>query len=116
MPYSNFDDTQLLSSLYQESRQEDTDMNIGEFIFEKLLTIGGLFEGDEEDESPIPRHQQHAPLQVQMLQSGSLYCLKVIIQEKDKEPVAAKPTCLFRENKFSFDYHAFVFHPPAVVC
>ena len=88
-------------------------MNIGEFIFEKLLTVGQLFEGNEDDDPPISHPHQHVPQQVQMLQSGFLYCLKTNIQEKDKEPVADKPTCLFRENKFSFDYHAFVFHPPA---
>ena len=115
MPYSNFDDTRLLSSLYRESQQEDTDMNIGEFIFEKLLTIGKLFEGKEEDVPIIPFHNQHTPPQVQMLQSGSLYCLKINTPEKDKEQVADKPTCSFRENKFSFDYHAIVFHPPALI-
>ena len=115
MPYSNFDDTRLLSSLYHESQQEDRDMNIGEFIFEKLLSVGELFEDEEEDAPIIPRHLHHTPLQVQMPQSGSLYCLKLTIQEKDKEPVSDKPTCRFMENKFSFDYHAFVFHPPTLI-
>lgn len=115
MPYSNFDDTHLLSSLYHESLQEDTDMNIGEFIFEKLLTVGEWFEGDEEDEQPMPL-QQHTPHQVQVLQSGSLFCQKITVVEKGKEQLVARPACLFRENKFSFDYHAFVFHPPAGFC
>jgi len=113
MPYSNFDDTHVLSSLYHDSQQEDSDMNITEFIFEKLLTIGEWFEGDEEDADHAPINQHHTPEQALVIQSGSLYCLKINNTEKDKEPQADKPTCLFRENKFSFDYHAFVFHPPA---
>ena len=114
MPYCNFDDTHSLRSMYHESQEEDRDMNISEFIFEKLLTIGELFE-DEEDEKDIPKNHHPAPLEMQPLQSGSLFCLKIIIVEKETEPVAAKPSCLFRENKFSFDFHAPIFHPPATL-
>jgi hypothetical protein len=115
MPYSNFDDIRSFRSIYRESQQEDTDMGIGEFIFEKLLTVGELFEGDEEEEHEMPKQHQPVPLQIQPIQAGSLYCSKIIITEQDKKPVPAKPTCLFRENKFSFDFHASVFHPPSVL-
>ena len=114
MPYSNFDDTNLLSDIYQQSQQEDYDMDLGEFIFEKLLTVGSWFEDKEEDAPLIPIHQ-NVPHQVQVFHSGSLYCLKINFQEKRNEPSADKPTCLFRESKFSFDYHASVFHPPAFI-
>ncbi len=116
MPYSNFDDTSSVCSSYHESQQEDADMDIGEFVFNKLLTIGGLFDkGDDDDAPVIPKSQHPIPLQVQSLQSGSIYCNKIIITEQEKEIIPAKPTCLFRENKFSFDFQAPVFHPPAFV-
>jgi hypothetical protein len=116
MPYSNFDDTRSLRSSYNESQQEDTDMDIGEFVFNKLFTIGELFdEGDDIDQQNIPKDQHPIPLQVQSMQPGSLYCSKLFNSEQDKKPVSTKPTCLFRENKFSFDFHASVFHPPACI-
>jgi hypothetical protein len=113
MPYSNFDDTRSLSSSFRESQQEDADMDIGEFIFNKLLTVGELFDRGDDDEEDIPKNHQPIPLQVQPLQSGSLYCTRISFTEQDKKPVSEKPTCLFMENKFSFDFHASVFHPPA---
>ena len=115
MPYSNFDDTHSLRSSYNESQQEDTDMDIGEFVFNKLFTIGELFDDGDDDEQDIPKDHQPIPMQVQPIQSGSLYCSKIIISEQDKKPVAIKPTCMFREDKFPFDFHASVFHPPASV-
>jgi hypothetical protein len=114
MPYSNFDDTCSLRSSYHESQQEDTDMDIGEFVFNKLLTIGGLFDRNDENDVPsIPKNHQAVPLQVQPLQSGSLYCNRISISEHEQESVPAKPTCLYREDKFSFDFQVAVFHPPA---
>jgi len=115
MPYSNFDDTRSLCFSYNESRQEDTDMGIGEFVFNKLFTIGELFDDGDDDKQDIPKDHQPIPMQVQPIQSGSLYCSKLIISEHDKKPVPVKPTCVFREDKFPFDFHASVFHPPASV-
>jgi hypothetical protein len=117
MPYSNFDDTRSLRSSYRESQQEDTDMDIGEFVFNKLFTIGELFDqgDDDNNKQTIPKDHQPIPLQIQPIQSGSLYCSKIIIIEQDKKPVPVKPTCFFREDKFSFDFHASVFHPPACI-
>lgn len=114
MPYSNFDDASSFRSIYIESQQDD-DMNISEFIFEKLLTIGELFEGDEEEEEEMPTQHQSIPLQIQTIQSGSLYCSRIIISEQDKKPIPAKPSCLFIENKLSFDFHPSVFHPPSIM-
>ena len=113
MPYSNFDDTSSLCSVYQESQKEDNDINIGEFILNKLLVIGQWFdEGD--DDQPISKDHQPEPMQAQVLQSGSLFCVRVVAEQNEKS-VLEKPTCLFKDNKFSFDFHAFVFHPPAVI-
>ena len=99
MPYSNFDDARLFRSIYNESQQQDEDMNISEFIFEKLLTVGELFEGNEEEEQDVPKQHQSVPIQIQPIQAGSLYCSKIIISEQYKKPIPAKPSCLFIENK-----------------
>ena len=117
MPYSNFDDTCSINSTFHENQQEDTDMNIGEFLFNKLLTIGELFdEGEDEDGQVPPNDHQNLPIQIQPLQSGSLFCIKLTIPEQEKKQVPEKPTCLFRDNMFSFDFHASIFHPPAIAC
>lgn len=113
MPYSNFDDINSFRSIYGESQQEEGDLAVGEFIFEKLLTIGELFEGDEGEEEDIPTKHQSVPLEIQSIQPGSLYCSKLVISEQNQKATPAKPTCLFRENKISFDFHAAVFHPPS---
>lgn len=113
MPYSNFDDTRSLFSSYDKSLLEDPDMDITEFLFNKLLTFGELFEQGDDDEQSVPKDHQPIPLQMQQLQSGSLYCSKIIISEQDKKPVLAKPSCFFVEDKFSFDFYASIFHPPA---
>lgn len=112
MPYSNFDDTFSLCSIYQESQGKDNDINIGEFILNKLLVIGQWFdEGD--DDNIIPKNHQPEPMQAQVLQSGSLFCVRIFVAEQNEKSVLEKPTCLFKENKFSFDFHASIFRPPA---
>jgi hypothetical protein len=115
MPYSNFDDTSSFRSILSDSRQEDEDMNISEFIFEKMLTIGELFEGNEKEEDTPKQHQPIPLQQLQPIQSGSLYCNKAIVAVQYKTLLPAKPGCLFVENKFPFDFHASIFHPPSVI-
>jgi hypothetical protein len=114
MPYSNFDDTTSLRSVYNESQEEDNDIDVSEFILNKLLVVGELFDQGEDDED-IPKNHQPEPMQVQSLQSGFLYCNKIAVTVPNQKPEPAKPICLFRENKFSFDFHASVFHPPATL-
>jgi hypothetical protein len=115
MPYSNFEDSSSFRSIYQESQEEDPDMDMGEFIFEKMFTVGQWFEGDENEAHALPKQHQPAPLPVQVIQAGSLYCNMAIGHEYNNEPLALKPSCQFRENKFSFDFHASVFHPPTAI-
>ena len=103
MPYSNFDDSSSFRSIYQESREEDPDMDMGEFIFEKMFTIGSWFEGDESEEHNIPKQHQPNSLPVQVIQAGSLYCTMILVHNYDGEPLPIKPSCLFKEIKFSFE-------------
>ncbi len=113
MPYSNFDDASSLRSVYHESQEEDNDIDVGEFILNKLLVVGELFDRGDDDHA-LPKNHQPEPMQVLSLQSGFLYCNKIITVLNEK-PVPVKPTGLFKENKFSFDFHASVFHPPAAL-
>jgi hypothetical protein len=114
MPYSNFDDTSSLRSVYQESQEEDSDIDVSEFILNKLLVIGELFDRGDDDQD-IPKSHQPVPLQVQSLQSGFLYCNKIAVTVQNEKSAPAKPICLFQENKLSFDFHASIFHPPAFI-
>ena len=114
MPYSNFDDTSSLRSIYHESQEEDNDIDVGEFIFNKLLVIGEMFDQGDDDQ-PLPKNHQPDPMQAQPLQSGSLYCNKITLSIQNDKPAPVKPICLFKENKFSFDFHASIFHPPAAI-
>ena len=52
MPYANFDDTRSLQIVYNTCLASDSDMNVIEFVGEKLLGLG--FEVDEEDEVEVP--------------------------------------------------------------
>lgn len=115
MPYSNFEDTSLFKILYHESQQEDDDIDLPEFICNKLLVIGELFEEEEAPVNHPNRHKEEIPLQVQTVQSGSLFCNKAIVVEDGNKKQPVKPTCHFRDNKFSTDFIAFIFHPPASI-
>jgi hypothetical protein len=115
MPYSNFDDTRLFKVLYHQSQQEDDDIDLPEFIWNKLLVIGDLFENEDEPASHPVKHREQIPLQVQTVQSGSLFCNKAIVVTEEKKKQPSKPTCNFRDNKFSTDFSAFIFHPPACI-
>lgn len=114
MPYSNFDDTSSLRSVYQESQREDNDIDVGEFIMNKLLVVGELFDHGEDDH-PLPKNHQPEPMQMISLQSGFLYCNKIFVSLQNEKMIPEKPSGLFKENKLSFDFHASVFHPPAVL-
>ena len=115
MPYCNFDDAHSFWSIFNESKQQDEDMNVGEFVFEKLLTVGELFEGDEEEEEDMPKQHPAIPFQLQPIQPGSLYCSKAVFFEEVKKAIPEKPVCRFIETKFSSDFHTSVFHPPSLI-
>ncbi len=119
MPYANFDDNDATKEVYDQQQQKDPDLNLGEFIFTKLLCIGQLFDpGDDDDDATLPQSlpiKNQQPLQTFQLQAGFLDCNRLVIKVQDAPAIAEKPTCTFRENKFSFDFHASVFHPPAFV-
>jgi hypothetical protein len=116
MPYGNFDDNFATRILYSQQQNQDPDLNIGEFVFDRLLRIGGLFEDedddDDHDQAPLKDPQ---PFQSLQIQAGFWECYKPVIKMQELPEAVAKPTCLFKESKFSREFSSPVFHPPAAV-
>jgi hypothetical protein len=119
MPYANFDDNDTTKKVFDQQQQKDPDLSLGEFIFTKLLCIGQLFDdGDDDDDAGVPQNlplKNQQPLQTLQLQAGFLDCNRLVIKAQDAPAISEKPTCSFRENKFSSDFHTSVFHPPAFI-
>jgi hypothetical protein len=116
MPYGNFDDNYATRLVYNEQQNHDPDLTLGEFVFDKLLRIGELFETDDDDDdtNPVPFQSPH-PVQSLQIQSGILQCDKPAVKMIELPEPEAKPTCAFRENKISRDYTSPIFHPPAIL-
>lgn len=115
MPYANFNDNDATKEVFDQQQQKDSDLSLGEFIFSKLLCVGQLFDSDDDDDA-VPQNlpiKNQQPLQTLQLQAGFLDCSRPIIKVQDIPATSEKPTCTFKENKFSYDFHASVFHPPA---
>lgn len=114
MPYGNFDDNYVTRLLYNQQQKQDPDLSLGEFVFEKLLCIADPFEDeDDDDTSDIPLKGPQ-PIQSMQMQAGFLECYKPVIKVQELPETVVKPTCLFKENKFSREFSSAVFHPPAV--
>jgi hypothetical protein len=115
MPYGNFDDNYTTRLLYNQQQKQDPDLNISEFIFDRLLRVGELFEDeddDDRDDIPIKNPQ---PVQSLHIQAGFLECYKPLIKIQELPEAVVKPTCIFKENKISRDFSSSVFHPPAII-
>lgn len=113
MPYANFGDNYATKEVYDQQQQNDPDLSMGEFIFEKLLSVGRIFDSDDDNDTApqaIPLKNQQ-PMQIQ---AGFIDCTKLVIKVQELPVTVAKPTCVFRESKFSFDFHASVFRPPSI--
>jgi hypothetical protein len=114
MPYANFDDNSSTRMVFDQQQRQDPDLNFGEFVFEKLLCIGQIFEDDEDADEPgnVPIQKQH-PSQPLQIQTGFLECYKVVIKIQDLPVLPVKQTCEFKDNKFAREFSSFIFHPPA---
>lgn len=114
MPYSNFDDNYATQLLYSQQQKEDPDLTLSEFVFGKLLVIGDIIDKDDDEmpvKLPINNSQPFKPLQIQtgFLESPKpIHKLPVMLEKMDK------PLCLFKDNKFTFEYSSTVFHPPSL--
>lgn len=114
MPYNNFNDT-LIYKIYSDFQNQDPDMNLGEFVFDKLLIIGRVIENEDEEDgsekgSNCPRFPSEAlPSHIQ---PGTIILNSDQFATQKNTFESEKPVCYFRENKYSFNYLSSVFHPP----
>ncbi len=114
MPYANFDDTRSLQIVYNTCLATDADMNVMEFVGEKLLGMG--FEGDEEEEKELPA-KSTPPINtgaVIQIQSGAMYQQPQIVYVALAIPVVRTIIPLINAGVPSADFHPAIFHPPTV--
>ena len=115
MPYGNFDDNYATRILYNQQQEQDPDLTLSEFVFEKLLCVGELFEEEDDDtpaKAPVKNSQ---PLQTLQIQAGFIEFPKPAMKMLELPQTVAKPTCLFKENKFTREFSSPIFHPPAII-
>ena len=115
MPYANFDDTRSLQIVYNTCLASDADMNVMEFVGEKLLGLG--FEGDEEDEGGIPVKSSQ-PINtgvVIQIQSGVMYQQPQFIYTALNLPVVRTMIPLVNAGVPSAEFHPAIFHPPTTM-
>lgn len=114
MPYANFDDVRSLQAVYNNCLKQDADMDLFEFIGEKLLVAG--FDPDEKDEKTAthPLQPIHGANLVR-IQTGALY--QQTPQEIDLEQPDAFATNIPLRNTTILlqNFQQGIFHPPAIV-
>ena len=117
MPFYNFNDDAIVHRVYDGLQREDPDLNLGEFIFEKLLVIGRLIDHDDEEEEHPPLSSKtpasHLPVQIQ--QGTIIFNAVEFIPGKKASP-SIKPTCSFIQDNYAYNYLPCIFHPPLRVC
>lgn len=109
MPYANFDDTKSLQIVYNNCLANDADMNVMEFIGEKLLSFGfeEEEEGDKKAQLPIT-----SSTNIQM-QTGAMY--NQAYQYFQALTIETFIIAVPLKNSFfsSEDYHPGIFRPPS---
>ncbi|GAC1399175.1 MAG: hypothetical protein NVSMB63_19080 [Sediminibacterium sp.] len=114
MPYGNFNDVESLQAVYNHCLKEDADMDLGEFIGEKLLSAG--FDPTEDRETHGSHHHQPVNTNaVVVIQNGYLY-RQTPVQFLPDIPVTIYEKAIQLNNTIltSQDFHPGIFHPPAV--
>lgn len=114
MPYANFDDTRSLQIVYNTCLASDADMNVMEFVGEKLLGLG--FEGDEQDDVEIPA-KSNQPINTGALiqiHSGAMYQQPQFVYTALAIPVVITIIPLTNAGVPSAGFHQDIFHPPTI--
>jgi hypothetical protein len=115
MPYANFDDTRSLQIVYNSFLASDADMNVMEFVGEKLLGLG--FEVDEDDddvEIPAKSNQPINTGAVIQIQSGAMYQQPQFVFKALAIPVVITMIPLINAGVPSVEFHPAIFHPPTI--
>jgi len=111
MPYANFDDVQSLKSLYAAYLQEDNDMDLLEFIGEKILTAG-LIKEEDANNLPAAHHKTLPQSEILQIHTGVLFQQthqEIVIQKPD---VSACNKTAYVNGFFSGEFYKRIFHPP----
>lgn len=114
MPYANFDDTRSLQIVYNTCLASDADMDVMEFVGEKLLGLG--FEGDEDDDVETPA-KSNPPINTGALiqiHSGAMYQQPQFVYTALAVPVVITIIPLINAGVPSAEFHPAIFHPPTI--
>lgn len=92
--------------------QQDDDGNVLDFLGEKILFFGSLFEKQDAQANNRTIPQSQHPSQILQIQNGFFHF--------SKAPLVAKKNIyyqidynLFKETKFQHEYLSSFFHPPS---
>ncbi len=109
MPYANFDDTKSLQIVYNNCLANDADMNVMEFIGEKLLSFGfdEDEEGDKKAQLPISS-STNIQMQTGAMNSQAYQYFQAITIETIIQAVPLKNSFFSTQ-----EYHSGVFRPPS---
>jgi hypothetical protein len=117
MPYANFDDTRSLQIVYNTCLASDSDMNVMEFVGEKLLGLGFEVDEDEDGEVEVPT-KSATPINtgaVIQIQSGAMYQQPQYVFTALAIPVVITIIPLTNAGIPSTLYHPAIFHPPTLL-
>lgn len=111
MPYANFDDVGSLRAVYNNYLLEDNDTNVFEFIGEKILSAGFIYDNNEQKNLPLKQHPISSTVLVQ-IQTGVLF--RQPFQESFiyTFPVIKTVQPLINLIASSQEFHQGIFHPP----
>ena len=109
MPYANFDDIKSLQIVYNNCLANDADMNVMEFIGEKLLSFGfeEEEEGDKKAQLPITS-STNIQIQTGVMYNQAYQYFQALTIETVTIAVPLKNSFFSTE-----DYHPGIFRPPS---
>ena len=112
MPYGNFNDTKSLVMVYNNCLQKDADLNVIEFIGEKMLCV--LFNDEDDDQQTTPI-QHNTPIHNSSIQIQSGLLFGYPVHENIKHPVKENALHGIASNDVlnSQNFHPGIFHPPS---
>jgi hypothetical protein len=111
MPYANFDDMNSLQAVYNNYLQEENDSNVFEFIGEKILSAGFIYDNDQQ-KLPV-KHPFNNTIIVQ-IHGGVLFRQSAQEAALQIFPVLRIVQPLINSVAYSQEFHPGIFHPPLI--
>lgn len=117
MPFCNFQETAIVADLYHQHLQQDADGNVFDFIADDILTIGSLFDGEEEDMQPVQQHPIPHPVSfpITQIQTGFYNLSKPVTSLPQSPVILERVYSVFLEKKHSAEFSLSIFRPPAPI-